>query len=100
MCIITSLKRFIIHKKMRTSGLGIKGENILSFNEFLLCVKHFVSIFIDYMCPIFPNEIKSWKMRHLVFTTSKCGHLMQIQVYLTLKPMFFFPAKALYFLHT
>lgn len=60
---------------MRTSGLGIKGENILSFNEFLLCVKHFVSIFIDYMCPIFPNEeIKSWKMRHLVFTTSKCGH--------------------------
>ena len=48
---------------MRTSGLGIKGENILSFNEFLLCIKHFVSIFIDYMCPIFPNEeIKSWKM--------------------------------------
>ena len=48
---------------MRTSGLGIKGEDILSFNEFLLWVKHFVSIFIDYMCPIFPNEeIKSWKM--------------------------------------
>lgn len=87
---------------MRTSGLGIKGEDILSFNEFLLWVKHFVSIFIDYMCPIFPNEeIKSWKMRHLVFTTSKCGHLMQIQVYLTLKPMFlFFPLKHSYFLHT
>ena len=84
---------------MRTSGLGIKGEDILSFNEFLLWVKHFVSIFIDYMCPIFPNEeIKSWKMRHLVFTTSKCGRLMQIQVYLTLKPMFFFfSAKTLLF---
>lgn len=57
------------------SGLGRKGRNGLSFNEFVLWVKHFISVFIGYFCPIFPNEKTEIQGKRVTCLTSQLANV-------------------------